>query len=177
MDFSEIIPTPSYKRRVADRFRFHPATSPSIVRLHERVRARHRHLARFLVDRLPPSPEAERALAALQESMMWANAAVALHSRDRDNDPDIYTGETDPEEEPDEEEEEIDFHFPAKRQGPPPEPGDGDYPQRFTLPERTPFPDIVRRERRTPPQVDLPLEIERWVNRLHQQIQRARRDQ
>lgn len=62
-----------------DRFRFHPATAITGPK-HEEVRRKFRRLARILVDDLPPSVETEQALRSLQTAMMWANAAIAIHT-------------------------------------------------------------------------------------------------
>lgn len=61
------------------RFRFHPATSITGPK-HEEIRLRFRLLAAMLIDDLPPSVEADQCLRSLQTAMMWANAAVAIHT-------------------------------------------------------------------------------------------------
>jgi hypothetical protein len=61
---------------VLDRFRFHPAT-PDTGPVHDTVRAEHQGLAEFILSTVPPGRHQSLALTALQESMMWCNAAVA----------------------------------------------------------------------------------------------------
>lgn len=68
------------RRDVAERFRFHPAT-PATGPKHEEVREQHRTLALWVLANLPNSRERALALTALQESMMWANAAIAIHTK------------------------------------------------------------------------------------------------
>ena len=68
------------RKDVNERFRFHPAT-PATGPKHEEVREKHRELALWLLANLPSSRERALALTALQESMMWANAGIAIHTK------------------------------------------------------------------------------------------------
>lgn len=62
---------------IAHRFAFHPPTSDLVASTHNFIRARHLSLAQDFVRDLPDCRERSLALTALEESMMWANAAVA----------------------------------------------------------------------------------------------------
>lgn len=62
---------------VEHRFGFHPATEVTGP-LHAAVRAAAKRWALAIVQFTPPGREQALALTAAQESMMWANAAVAL---------------------------------------------------------------------------------------------------
>lgn len=64
---------------VLDRFTFHPATESTGPR-HDTVRDTHRNVAQFILDMVPAGRHQACALTALQESMMWCNAAVACDS-------------------------------------------------------------------------------------------------
>lgn len=57
---------------------YHPPT-PSRAELHEHLRTAAKLLAGFYDAHLPPSREASLAFTAVQESLMWANAALAIH--------------------------------------------------------------------------------------------------
>jgi hypothetical protein len=59
-----------------NRFDFHPADHVTGL-LHTEVRDRCYALAVSLVDLMPDCREAALAVAKLEESMMWANAAIA----------------------------------------------------------------------------------------------------
>lgn len=63
-------------KEVSTRFEFHPAT-PATGPRHDAVRMQHRELAAWIEDHVPASREQSLALTALQESMMWCNAAIA----------------------------------------------------------------------------------------------------
>lgn len=60
-------------------FGFHPAT-PVTGPQHDEVRAKCRELAEFLNRSLPDSREKSLALTKLQETMMFSNAAIAVHT-------------------------------------------------------------------------------------------------
>lgn len=62
------------------RFAFHPADTDEKRAAHEAVRDTCRAAAEDVV-RLTPGPSREQSLAitALEEAMMWANAAIARH--------------------------------------------------------------------------------------------------
>lgn len=64
---------------LADRFDFHPADTPERQQAHNHVRVVCLGVAQDLNSTLPPSREASLALTAIQEAMMWANAALAVH--------------------------------------------------------------------------------------------------
>lgn len=63
------------------RFDHHPP-SPAKVELHEQVRAAHKAVAMAVVALTPASREQFLALTALEESLMWANAAIARNVSD-----------------------------------------------------------------------------------------------
>ncbi len=65
---------------IGNRFKFHPADEIK-AGLHGEVRAQHAMLARWIEGSIPDSRERELALTALQESMMWCNAAVAYRGQ------------------------------------------------------------------------------------------------
>ncbi len=57
---------------------YHPLTEGR-AEVHERLRAAAKVFASIIDDECPPSREASLAFTAVQESLMWANAAVAIH--------------------------------------------------------------------------------------------------
>lgn len=59
--------------------RFHPLT-PGRGELHERLRDAAMALADVYDELLPGSREASLAFTSVQESLMWANAALAIHT-------------------------------------------------------------------------------------------------
>lgn len=63
-----------------NRFAYHPPKDEAAKMAHEIVRATVGTLAVSLNDLLPESREKSLALTALQEVMMWSNAAIAIHS-------------------------------------------------------------------------------------------------
>ena len=65
---------------ILNRFQFHPAT-PATGPMHDLVRAEHRDLAQMILDIVPAGRHQSLALTALQESMMWCNAAVACDTK------------------------------------------------------------------------------------------------
>lgn len=67
------------RAEVRERFRFHPGTAITGPK-HDEVRARFGVLALWLLDDVPRSRERSLALTHLQESMMFANAAIAIHT-------------------------------------------------------------------------------------------------
>ncbi len=71
------MPVPEQDLR--DRFRHHPPKTQARIDAHEGVRERAAELAVWLDANLPESREKSLALTALQETSMWANAAVAIH--------------------------------------------------------------------------------------------------
>lgn len=62
-----------------DRFRHHPPKTQARIDAHEGVRDRAADFAVWLNASLPECREKSLALTAIQESAMWANAAVAIH--------------------------------------------------------------------------------------------------
>ena len=64
-------------REVAQRFEFHPADTREKQEAHEIVRDLYGGLAKFVENEVPQGREQSLALTALQESMMWCNAAIA----------------------------------------------------------------------------------------------------
>lgn len=64
---------------IAERFKFHPATEVTGP-MHENVRDVHRQVAEWVETNVPDSREKSLALTSLQQSMMWCNAAVAIHT-------------------------------------------------------------------------------------------------
>lgn len=61
---------------ILDRFKFHPAT-PTTGPKHDQIRKAHEQLAKKLLTDVPAGRHQSLALTALQESMMWCNAAIA----------------------------------------------------------------------------------------------------
>ena len=66
------------------RLGYHPATAVTIPRFDDN-RARFVELATHLDETLPPGRETALALTALQEALMWANAAVACNLSPTEN--------------------------------------------------------------------------------------------
>jgi ketosteroid isomerase-like protein len=62
---------------IEQRFSYHPASSPERQAQHEAVRAACKRLAHALDRIVPPGRHKALALTAVEESMHWANAAVA----------------------------------------------------------------------------------------------------
>jgi hypothetical protein len=62
---------------IAHRFAFHPATSEEKRDAHTSVRQNCRTLADFLNEKLPEGREKSLALTAVEEAMLWGNAALA----------------------------------------------------------------------------------------------------
>lgn len=67
------------RREIEERFSFHPGTDVTGPK-HDEVRTRLRLLALWVLDDVPQSRERSLALTALQEAMMWCNAAIAIHT-------------------------------------------------------------------------------------------------
>lgn len=66
-------------QELATRFDFHPATEHTGP-LHEQIRAAGRAMAEVVVALTPESREQSLAVTAIEEAMMWANAAIARRS-------------------------------------------------------------------------------------------------
>lgn len=64
-------------QEIDDRFSFHPATTKDRGDAHAAVRAACGALAHQFVDTLPAGRDKRRAIDALDDAMMYANAAVA----------------------------------------------------------------------------------------------------
>jgi hypothetical protein len=64
---------------IRDRMGFHPADTELKRRAHETARTASIAHACFMADLLPPSREKSLAMTALQEALMWSNAALALN--------------------------------------------------------------------------------------------------
>lgn len=64
------------------RFTHHPPKDDFIAALHEMARRKYRELAEGLVNSTPASREQSLALTHLEESLMWANAAIARNQGD-----------------------------------------------------------------------------------------------
>lgn len=83
-----------YGGQIHEIFAFHPATALTGP-LHDSIRGKFREFAGDLDNILPESPEATTAIRKLQEAMMFANAAVAIHSpKGEPRNP--FSGTTDP---------------------------------------------------------------------------------
>jgi hypothetical protein len=65
---------------IENRFRYHPPT-PETVAKHEAIRSAIKTTAHFVAGQIPPGRHASLALTALQEAMMWANAAIACDTK------------------------------------------------------------------------------------------------
>lgn len=63
---------------LASRFTYHPPT-PHRADLHERLRNQGGRLAELIDSDCPDSREKSLALTKLEETVMWANAAIARH--------------------------------------------------------------------------------------------------
>lgn len=62
---------------IANRFRFHPATTPGRQRDHQTVRDGCHILADTMNDLLPEGREKSLVVTKLEEVLFWANAALA----------------------------------------------------------------------------------------------------
>lgn len=67
-----------------NRFVHHPPKTQARIDAHEGVRNRAAEFAAWLNLNLPESREKSLALTAVQESAMWANAAVAIYGDEKD---------------------------------------------------------------------------------------------
>lgn len=68
------------------RFAFHPATAKTGP-AHDKVRTKHALLASWVLQNVPEGRHQSLALTALQESMMWCNAAIACDTQGDDDTP------------------------------------------------------------------------------------------
>lgn len=62
----------------ADRMGYHKATEVTVP-IHRELRQDYIHLAEMVIRKVPVGRERSLALTALQESLMWANAGVAIN--------------------------------------------------------------------------------------------------
>jgi len=62
---------------IENRFSYHPATTPERVAAHEAVRSACKTLAHMLDGLVPDGRHKALAMTALEETMHWANAAIA----------------------------------------------------------------------------------------------------
>lgn len=67
------------REEIFARFEFHPGTRVTGPK-HDEVRKTLRTVALWVLDEVPHSRERALALTALQEAMMWCNAAIAIHT-------------------------------------------------------------------------------------------------
>jgi hypothetical protein len=65
---------------LANRFKFHPASSEYVAQSHETIRATCGQFANALNGLLPEGREKSLAITKLEEVMMWSNAAVARNN-------------------------------------------------------------------------------------------------
>lgn len=63
---------------LCNRFGYHPAAKEETAEAHAALRARYLRLANEVVVRLPEGREASLAITHLEESLMWANKAIAM---------------------------------------------------------------------------------------------------
>jgi hypothetical protein len=66
------------QQELVRRHSYHPPLYESVARLHESIRLRTLEIALYLNRVLPEGREKSCALTAVQEAMMWSNAAVAI---------------------------------------------------------------------------------------------------
>ena len=60
-------------------FDFHKGTDVTMP-MHQEARRLHKMLALWVLDNVPASVERQSALKCLQQSMMWCNASIAIHT-------------------------------------------------------------------------------------------------
>lgn len=68
---------PTNSNELADRFTYHPATTPERRDEHDHIRTACGELAAMLNARLPEGRETALAFTNLEQVMFWANAAIA----------------------------------------------------------------------------------------------------
>lgn len=66
---------------VLNRFDFHPGTEVTIP-LHEDIREAAKDFAQAVMFNVPAGRHQSLALTAVQEAMMWANAGIAIDTKD-----------------------------------------------------------------------------------------------
>lgn len=67
----------SLKQELFDRFSYHPPANEDIADLHEEVRDIFLKTAELIAERVPEGRERAVVFTKLEESMFWANAAIA----------------------------------------------------------------------------------------------------
>jgi hypothetical protein len=68
---------------LAQRFAYHPPSTPETVQAHERVRALLGEAAQQLGALLPDGRERSLAITHLEDALMWANASIARNGGPR----------------------------------------------------------------------------------------------
>ena len=66
--------------RIENNFKYHPPTGEAQTEKYEFLRSEFKALAHQVDAKCPASREKSLALTALEESVMWANAAIARNS-------------------------------------------------------------------------------------------------
>lgn len=74
-------PKDALRKRIENDFIYHQPNSNEVIEAHEFIRKEAKHLAHELVEHCPYSRELSLALTSLEETMMWANAAIARNQR------------------------------------------------------------------------------------------------
>lgn len=64
---------------LSNRFGYHPPSTDGVRMNHEAIRDECENLAQFLDALLPECREKSLAMTKIEESMFWANAAIARH--------------------------------------------------------------------------------------------------
>lgn len=67
---------------IENRFSYHPASTPERIKAHEEVRGLLRVAAHMLDGLVPNGRHKALAMTALEETMHWANAAIACQEDD-----------------------------------------------------------------------------------------------
>ena len=70
--------SPEKDAEVTKQFKYHPPKEGQLLRYTE-LRKLGKHLARTMINFCPPSRETSLALTNLQQAIMWANSAIAIH--------------------------------------------------------------------------------------------------
>ncbi len=74
-------PSPDQIKKMDNDFTYHPLR-PNQPERYERLRAAAKKLAMLLVTNCPPSWELSLAMTKLEESVFWANAAIARNEKE-----------------------------------------------------------------------------------------------
>lgn len=67
---------PATQERIDNNFKYHPPSSSQQSR-YVHIRGQAKDLAETIATMCPDSPERSRAMQAIEETVMWANAAIA----------------------------------------------------------------------------------------------------